>query len=159
MNQKLNWVIFFSVCIFTQNVLAVLRGNFMYWVGTKCIKEKIILHWFREGNEVACQVEGKVATLLKKWTIKAKVELIKVKLHILTLLYFNMFLFVCVVVTPVEYFPYFDQKYLAVAASLNGGNALAAFVCMLQHWTHELGFNVTQCECCLFCYSESVLIR
>ncbi|XP_021938891.1 sedoheptulokinase-like isoform X3 [Zootermopsis nevadensis] len=50
----------------------------------------------------------------------------------------------CPVVTPVEYFPYFDQKYLAVAASLNGGNALAAFVCMLQHWTHELGFNVTQ---------------
>lgn len=48
------------------------------------------------------------------------------------------------VVMPVEYFPYFDGKYLAVAASLNGGNALAAFVRMVQQWTLELGFNVTQ---------------
>jgi sedoheptulokinase len=47
---------------------------------------------------------------------------------------------------PVEYFPYFNGKYLAVAASLNGGNTMAAFVRMLQQWTLELGFNVTQCE-------------
>ena len=40
---------------------------------------------------------------------------------------------------PVEYFPYFNGRYLAVAASLNGGNVLAAFVKMLQQWTHELG--------------------
>jgi sedoheptulokinase len=53
---------------------------------------------------------------------------------------------------PVEYFPYFDGRYLAVAASLNGGNALAAFVRMVQQWTLELGFNVTQCEYELFCY-------
>ncbi|KAG0412709.1 hypothetical protein HPB47_010154 [Ixodes persulcatus] len=39
----------------------------------------------------------------------------------------------------VEHFPYFDGRYLAVAASLNGGNVLAAFVRVLQQWTHELG--------------------
>lgn len=60
--------------------------------------------------------------------------------------------FLCLVVMPVEYFPYFDGRYLAVAASLNGGNALAAFVRMVQQWTLELGFNVTQCEYELFCY-------
>lgn len=47
---------------------------------------------------------------------------------------------------PVEYFPYFNGKYLAVAASLNGGNALATFVKMIQQWTMELGFNVPQCK-------------
>lgn len=46
--------------------------------------------------------------------------------------------------SPVEYFPYFDGQYLAVATSLNGGNALATFVKMLQQWTLELGFNVPQ---------------
>lgn len=45
----------------------------------------------------------------------------------------------------VEHFPYFEGKYLAVAASLNGGNALATFVQMLQQWTMELGFSVPQC--------------
>lgn len=45
----------------------------------------------------------------------------------------------------IEHFPYFDNKYIAVAASLNGGNALATFVQMLQHWTMELGFSVPQC--------------
>lgn len=49
------------------------------------------------------------------------------------------------VVSSVEYFPYFNDKYLAVAASLNGGNALATFVKMLQQWTMELGFSVPQC--------------
>lgn len=52
--------------------------------------------------------------------------------------------------TPLEgriaYYPYFDGKYLAVAASLNGGNALATFVQMLQQWTVELGFSVPQCK-------------
>lgn len=45
---------------------------------------------------------------------------------------------------PVEYFPYFKGRYLAVAASLNGGNVLAAFVKMLQMWTHELGLGVPE---------------
>lgn len=44
----------------------------------------------------------------------------------------------------VEHFPYFDGRYLAVAASLNGGNVLAAFVRMLQQWTHELGDGVPE---------------
>ncbi|XP_058803271.1 sedoheptulokinase-like isoform X2 [Phymastichus coffea] len=44
----------------------------------------------------------------------------------------------------IEYFPYFDDKYLAVAASMNGGNTLATFVKSLQHWTLELGFSVPQ---------------
>lgn len=44
----------------------------------------------------------------------------------------------------VEFVPYFDGKYLAVAASLNGGNALATFVSMLQQWTVELGSPLPQ---------------
>ncbi|XP_043465417.1 sedoheptulokinase-like [Leptopilina heterotoma] len=44
----------------------------------------------------------------------------------------------------IEYFPYFDGKYIAVAASLNGGNTLATFVKSLQQWTMELGFSVPQ---------------
>ncbi|XP_043274267.1 sedoheptulokinase-like [Venturia canescens] len=44
----------------------------------------------------------------------------------------------------IEFFPYFDGKYLAVAASLNGGNNLATFVKTLQQWTMELGFSVPQ---------------
>lgn len=40
---------------------------------------------------------------------------------------------------PVAYFPYFDRTYLAVAASLNGGNVLATFVQMLVQWTADLG--------------------
>lgn len=39
----------------------------------------------------------------------------------------------------VEYFPYFDGQYLAVAASLNGGNVLAAFVDTMRQWTATLG--------------------
>ncbi|KAK0178618.1 hypothetical protein PV327_007494 [Microctonus hyperodae] len=44
----------------------------------------------------------------------------------------------------IEYFPYFNGKYLAVAASLNGGNILATFVKTLQQWTMDLGFSVPQ---------------
>ena len=44
----------------------------------------------------------------------------------------------------IEYFPYFNNRYLAVAASLNGGNVLASFVRMLQSWMHDLGFGVPQ---------------
>ena len=40
---------------------------------------------------------------------------------------------------PVAYFPYFDRTYLAVAASLNGGNVLATFVRMLVQWMADLG--------------------
>ncbi|XP_026274872.1 sedoheptulokinase [Frankliniella occidentalis] len=44
----------------------------------------------------------------------------------------------------VLYFPYFEGRYLAVAASINGGNALATFIRMLQQWTLDLGFHVPQ---------------
>lgn len=39
----------------------------------------------------------------------------------------------------VTYFPYFNGDYLAVAASLNGGNVVATFVDMVAQWTEELG--------------------
>ncbi|XP_019515371.1 PREDICTED: sedoheptulokinase isoform X2 [Hipposideros armiger] len=45
---------------------------------------------------------------------------------------------------PVAYFPYFDRTYLAVAASLNGGNVLATFVHMLVQWMAELGLEVEE---------------
>lgn len=48
--------------------------------------------------------------------------------------------------TSIEYFPYFKNQYIAIAASLNGGNTLATFVKMLQQWTMDLGFSVTQCK-------------
>ncbi|KAF0301509.1 Sedoheptulokinase [Amphibalanus amphitrite] len=44
----------------------------------------------------------------------------------------------------ISYLPFLDGRYLAVAAALTGGNAMAAFVQMLQRWTQELGFNVPQ---------------
>ncbi|XP_031447457.1 sedoheptulokinase isoform X2 [Phasianus colchicus] len=44
----------------------------------------------------------------------------------------------------VTYFPYFDGDYLAVAASLNGGNVLATFVNMVARWTEELGFQIQE---------------
>lgn len=45
---------------------------------------------------------------------------------------------------PVEYFPYFQERYIAVAASLTGGNALAAYIRMIQQWVIQLGVNVPQ---------------
>lgn len=39
----------------------------------------------------------------------------------------------------VSYFPYVEDSYLAVAASLNGGNVLAMFVEMLKLWMKDLG--------------------
>ncbi|NWZ23515.1 SHPK Sedoheptulokinase, partial [Asarcornis scutulata] len=42
----------------------------------------------------------------------------------------------------VTYFPYFNGDYLAVAASLNGGNVLATFVDMVSRWMEELGLQV-----------------
>ncbi|KAM5308444.1 sedoheptulokinase isoform 2-T2 [Glossophaga mutica] len=44
----------------------------------------------------------------------------------------------------VAYFPYFDRTYLAVAASLNGGNVLATFVHMLVQWMADLGLEVEE---------------
>lgn len=44
----------------------------------------------------------------------------------------------------ISYFPYFDDMYLAVAASLNGGNVLATFVEMLTGWMKALGMYVWQ---------------
>lgn len=46
--------------------------------------------------------------------------------------------------SPVEYFPYFNNQFITIAASLNGGNSLATFVRMLQQWTMDLGFSVPQ---------------
>uniref|UniRef100_A0A224YYS5 Sedoheptulokinase n=1 Tax=Rhipicephalus zambeziensis TaxID=60191 RepID=A0A224YYS5_9ACAR len=43
-----------------------------------------------------------------------------------------------------EAFPYFGGRYLAVAASLNGGNVLAVFVRMLQQWMHQLGTGIPE---------------
>ncbi|KAM3601684.1 uncharacterized protein V6R79_016792 [Siganus canaliculatus] len=45
--------------------------------------------------------------------------------------------------SPVSYFPYFEGSYLAVAASLNGGNVLATFVEMLTGWMKDLGAEMT----------------
>uniref|UniRef100_A0A7N5KCH9 Sedoheptulokinase n=1 Tax=Ailuropoda melanoleuca TaxID=9646 RepID=A0A7N5KCH9_AILME len=45
---------------------------------------------------------------------------------------------------PISYFPYFDRSYLAVAASLNGGNVLATFVHMLVQWMADLGLEVEE---------------
>ena len=45
-----------------------------------------------------------------------------------------------------ECFPFLGGRYLSVAASLNGGNALAAFVRTLQQWALDLGCQVPQCE-------------
>ncbi|KAM3936370.1 sedoheptulokinase isoform 2-T2 [Leptodactylus fuscus] len=47
-------------------------------------------------------------------------------------------------VQAVTYFPYFEDRYLAVAASLNGGNVFASFVTMLAQWTAELGLETTE---------------
>ncbi|KAG7515183.1 sedoheptulokinase [Solea senegalensis] len=44
----------------------------------------------------------------------------------------------------ISYFPYFDSVYLAVAASLNGGNVLATFVEMLMAWMKELNAELTE---------------
>ncbi|XP_047521622.1 sedoheptulokinase-like [Pieris napi] len=44
----------------------------------------------------------------------------------------------------VEHLPYFNNTYLLVAASLNGGNVLATFVKMLQQWMLEFGFPIPQ---------------
>ncbi|KAI2664485.1 Sedoheptulokinase [Labeo rohita] len=41
--------------------------------------------------------------------------------------------------SPVAYFPYLHGSYLAVAASLNGGNVMATFVRMLDSWMKEFG--------------------
>lgn len=45
----------------------------------------------------------------------------------------------------VSYFPYFGDSYLAVAASLNGGNVMATFVGMLTSWMKELGRHFSPC--------------
>ncbi|XP_044286315.1 sedoheptulokinase [Varanus komodoensis] len=48
--------------------------------------------------------------------------------------------------SPVAYYPYFGDSYLAVAASLNGGNVMAAFVSTLLGWTAELGVQVSETD-------------
>jgi sedoheptulokinase len=44
----------------------------------------------------------------------------------------------------IQYVPYFDNSHLVVAASLNGGNVLAAFVKMLQQWLLEFEISIPQ---------------
>ncbi|ESO82436.1 hypothetical protein LOTGIDRAFT_134669 [Lottia gigantea] len=44
----------------------------------------------------------------------------------------------------VQYFPYFNNTKLALAASLNGGNVIAQFVRMLVTWTRQIGLSVTE---------------
>lgn len=46
----------------------------------------------------------------------------------------------------IEHLPYFNNTYLVVAASLNGGNVLATFVKMLQQWMLEFGFPIPQAK-------------
>lgn len=46
--------------------------------------------------------------------------------------------------SPVAYFPYLHGSYLAVAASLNGGNVMATFVRMLDSWMKEFGLEVNE---------------
>merc|ERR1712029_202032 len=46
--------------------------------------------------------------------------------------------------TTIEYLPYLDGHYIAAAAALTGGNALAAFVKMLQRWVVDLGLSIPQ---------------
>ncbi|KAL0994410.1 hypothetical protein UPYG_G00121860 [Umbra pygmaea] len=43
----------------------------------------------------------------------------------------------------ISYFPYFNGSYLAVAASLNGGNVMANLVGMLSGWMNELGVELS----------------
>lgn len=45
---------------------------------------------------------------------------------------------------PVEFFPYFQNRYIAVAASMTGGNCLATFIRMIQQWVIQLGVSVPQ---------------
>lgn len=49
-------------------------------------------------------------------------------------------------VSPIEYYPFFDTEFLAVAASLNGGNVLSGFVQMVKAWTIELGSPVSEAK-------------
>ena len=42
----------------------------------------------------------------------------------------------------VEYLPYLDNRYIAAAASLTGGNSLAAFVKMVQLWADALEIRI-----------------
>ncbi|XP_041947103.1 sedoheptulokinase isoform X1 [Alosa sapidissima] len=46
--------------------------------------------------------------------------------------------------SPIAYFPYFSGSYLAVAASLNGGNVMATFVGMLTSWIKDLGVEISE---------------
>ncbi|XP_068186586.1 sedoheptulokinase isoform X2 [Antennarius striatus] len=48
----------------------------------------------------------------------------------------------------ISYVPYFKDSYLAVAASLNGGNVLATFVETLTAWLKELDVELS--ESCLY---------
>nr|XP_028564445.1 sedoheptulokinase [Podarcis muralis]XP_028564446.1 sedoheptulokinase [Podarcis muralis]XP_028564447.1 sedoheptulokinase [Podarcis muralis]XP_028564448.1 sedoheptulokinase [Podarcis muralis] len=48
--------------------------------------------------------------------------------------------------SPLAYYPYFNNTYLVVAASLNGGNVVATFVNMLVRWMAELGLQVPESD-------------
>ncbi|KAL5016425.1 hypothetical protein ScPMuIL_006014 [Solemya velum] len=44
----------------------------------------------------------------------------------------------------IQVLPYFEEKSLAVAASLNGGNVLRSFVLMLKSWMTSLGIELEE---------------
>lgn len=44
----------------------------------------------------------------------------------------------------IDYVPYFENNYLAVAASLNGGNVLDYFVRSVLCWISALGLTITE---------------
>ncbi|XP_065324926.1 sedoheptulokinase-like isoform X2 [Gordionus sp. m RMFG-2023] len=46
-------------------------------------------------------------------------------------------------IPPIEFVPFFDSRYLAIAASLNGGNIISLFIEMLQNWLSFFGSNIT----------------
>jgi len=48
--------------------------------------------------------------------------------------------------TAVQLYPHFGNSQLAVAASLNGGNVINAFVLMLMSWQEELGLSHVDAE-------------
>ncbi|CAH1105025.1 unnamed protein product [Psylliodes chrysocephalus] len=47
-------------------------------------------------------------------------------------------------IEPLSFWPYFNNMYVGVAASLNGGNALVFFVDMLEAWFSDLGVNLNK---------------
>lgn len=58
--------------------------------------------------------------------------------------HFNKMFCILVELDGIEYVPYFENNYLAVAASLNGGNVLDYFVRSVFGWVSALGLSITE---------------